>query len=62
MYKVILVPAGCGQSAIDVGIIETNANTMTERGFDLVQVLQTHASACVGTKSAVIMVFKQRAD
>lgn len=62
MYKVILVPAGCMQNALDVGVIETNANTMSQQGYDLVQVLQTNAATCAGTKNAVIMVFKQRAS
>lgn len=62
MYKVILVPAGCMQTVLDVGIIESNANTMSEKGYELVQVLQTNTAACIGTKNAVIMVFKQRAS
>ncbi len=52
MYKVILVPAACGQTVLDVALIQGNANTMAAQGFDLVQVFQTHTSACVGTKTA----------
>ena len=62
MYKVILVPAGCMQTVLDVDLIQANANKMSEQGYDLMQVLQSHTTACIGTKSAVIMVFKQRAQ
>jgi hypothetical protein len=50
------------QSALDVGLIESNANTMSEKGYDLVQVVQTNAATCVGTKTAMLMVFKQRSS
>ena len=60
MYKMILLPAGCMQSALDVGAIQTNANTMSQQGYDLVHIFQTHASTCVGSKTAVLMVFKHR--
>ena len=59
MYKVVLVPAGCGDNALDVGLIEKNANKMSTQGYDLVQVYQTTTAGCTGSKSACVMVFKR---
>lgn len=60
MYKVVLIPASCGQTTLDVGLIEKNANTMHGQGYELAHIYQTSAATCVGSKSAVVMVFKQR--
>jgi hypothetical protein len=59
MYKVILVPASCGQSTLDVGLIEKNANTMASQGFQLVQVYQTTSAGCTGPKTSAVMIFKK---
>ena len=61
MYKVVLVPASCGQSQLDVGSIEQNANEMASRGFELVEAYQTSTAGCTGAKTACVMIFK-RAD
>jgi hypothetical protein len=60
MYKVVLVPASCGQTTLDIGLIEKNANSMQAEGYDLAHVYQTSSAGCIGTKSAVVMVFRQR--
>jgi hypothetical protein len=60
MYKVILVPATCGQTALDTGTIETNLNSMHAQGFELTHIYQTSAAGCVGAKTAAVMVFKKR--
>ena len=60
MYKVILIPAACGQSALDTASIEKNANSMAAQGYDLSHIYQTSTSGCVGAKTAVVMVFRQR--
>jgi hypothetical protein len=60
MYKVVLLPAGCGQNALDTRAIEQNANTMSSQGFDLHHIYQTSTASCVGSKSAVVMIFRQR--
>lgn len=60
MCKVILIPAACGQTALDVGLLEQNANTMYEQGYELVQVYQTSSRGCGGPKSAAVMIFRRR--
>jgi hypothetical protein len=60
MYKVILVPASCGQSMLDVGAIEKNANSMLTQGYELAHIYQTSSAGCVGAKSAAVLVFRQR--
>lgn len=60
MYKVLLLPASCGQTTLDVGLIEKNANSMLSQGYELEHIYQTTASGCILAKSAVVMVFKQR--
>ena len=59
MYKVVLVPAGCGQDALDVGLIEKNANEMSAQGYDLIQAYQTTTAGCTGSKSACVLIFKR---
>ena len=61
MYKVILVPAGCCQSALDVSLIEKNANAMNDKGYELLQVYQSSSSGCAGAKTSAVMIFKLRA-
>ncbi|MFO0697522.1 MAG: hypothetical protein U0230_28345 [Polyangiales bacterium] len=58
MYKVILVPASCGQSMLDVGAIEQNANAMFGQGYELIHVYQTITPGCFGAKTAAVMVFR----
>lgn len=60
MYKVILVPAACGQAHLDVGLIEKNANAMEAQGFDLMQVYQTSSAACGGSKTSVVMIYRRK--
>lgn len=60
MYKVVLVPAACGQSVLDVELIEKNANAMLAQGFELTHIYQSSAPGCVGGKSAAVMVFRKR--
>jgi hypothetical protein len=60
MYKVILVPAGCGTSAFDVGLLEKNANNMHGQGYELVQVYQTSSAGCTGPKTSGVMVFRKQ--
>ncbi|HMV66363.1 MAG TPA: hypothetical protein PKA64_05900 [Myxococcota bacterium] len=60
MYRVILVPAPCGQQIMDVGQIEKNANAMHAEGYDLVQTYQTTTPGCTQSKSAVVMIFRRR--
>lgn len=61
MYKVILVPAGCCQSTLDVGVMEQHANKMHQQGYDLAHVYQSATASCMfGSKTAAVMVFKQR--
>jgi len=61
MYKVVLVPAACGEKTLDVALIEKNANEMAQQGYDVVQAYQTSSVGCTGGKSACVMIFKQRA-
>ncbi len=60
MYKVVLVPASCGQTTLDIGLIEKNANSMQAEGYDLAHVYPTSSAGCIGPKSAVVMVFRHR--
>lgn len=60
MYKVILVPAACGKSVLDVDLLEKNANAMHGQGFELVQVYQTTSMGCMGTKTSAVMVFRKQ--
>lgn len=60
MYKVILVPAACGTNALDVKLVENNANTMASQGYELVQAYQSSTAGCTGPKSAAVLIFKQR--
>lgn len=61
MYKVVLVPAGCCQSALDVRLVEQNANQMAAAGYELSHVYETSsAGCCVGKKTSAVLVFKQR--
>jgi hypothetical protein len=61
MYKVMLVPAACGQTALDVGLIERNANQMAASGYELVHVYETSSmGCCVGKKTSAVLVFRKR--
>ena len=61
MYKVVLIPAGCCQSELDVGRIEQSANQMANSGYDLAHIYQTNsAGCCIGKKTAAVLVFKKR--
>ena len=51
MYKVILVPAACGQSTLDVNLIEKNANAMLGQGFELAHVYQSTSPGCTGSRT-----------
>jgi hypothetical protein len=61
MYKVILVPASCGESALDVSLVEKNANEMADQGYELVQVYETKSAGCTGMKTSCVMVYKRQA-
>lgn len=60
MYKVVLVPAACGQAALDVNLIEKNANAMLAKGYELTHIYQSSTHECTGSKSAAVMVFRKR--
>jgi len=61
MYKVVLIPAGCCQTDLDVRLIEKAANEYAANGYDLSHVYQTSSrGCCVGSKSSAVLVFKQR--
>jgi hypothetical protein len=59
MYKVVLLPAGCGQSALDVSRIESTSNQMAASGYELAHIYQSTTAGCLGAnKSAAVLVFK----
>ena len=59
MYKVVLIPAGCCQSFLDVGKIEATANQMAGSGYELAHIYQTATpGCCISKKSAAVLVFK----
>lgn len=59
-YKVVLVPAGCCEHALDVRRIEKNANQMAQNGYELVQAYQTSTTTCTGPKTACVLIFRYR--
>lgn len=59
MYKVILIPAGCGEDTLDVGLIEKNANEMSSQGYELAEAYQTSTKGCGSTKTAAVLIFKK---
>ena len=59
-YKVVLVPAGCCEQALDVRRIEKNANKMAQYGYELVQAYQTSTTTCTGPKTACVLIFRYR--
>lgn len=61
MYKVILVPAGTCESALDVRLIEQNSNHLAASGYELSHIYETTSpGCCVGKKTSAVLVFKQR--
>jgi Domain of unknown function (DUF4177) len=60
MYKFVTVAGSCG-SAYDIAKCETNANQMSQQGYELVQVYQTTTAGCFGANSSLVMVFKKTA-
>jgi len=61
MYRVVLVQAGCGETALNVGVIEQNANHMAAQGYVLEHIYETSSmGCCVGKKTSAVLVFKQR--
>ncbi len=59
MYKVVLIRAGCCESALDVSLIEKAANDMAARGYVLDHIYQTSTTGCcINQKSAAVLVFK----
>jgi hypothetical protein len=59
MYKFGTLSGSCG-NPVDLAKAEKLANEMAQQGWILAHVFQSTTRGCLGTNSAIVMIFKQQ--